>query len=76
MAVAADHGSNISRWDRSLEIVDNKPVAKIVGNIFTKDIVLAGELVESLGKPAPMTRGAAGMAAGWVAAHEAARKSD
>lgn len=74
MAVAADHGSNISRWDRSLEIVDNHPVAKIVGNIFTKDIVLAGALAESLDMPAPMTRGAAATAAGWVAAHEAAGK--
>ena len=72
MAVAADHGSNISRWDRSLEIVDNQPVAKIVGNIFTKDIVLAGELVETLGMPAPITRGAAATAAVWVAAHKAA----
>ena len=66
--MAADHGSTISRWDRSLEIVDNHPVAKLVGNIFTKDIVLAGELVESLDLPAPVTRGAAATAAGWVAA--------
>jgi 3-hydroxyisobutyrate dehydrogenase-like beta-hydroxyacid dehydrogenase len=75
MAKAADHGSNISRWDRSLKIVDNQPVAKIVGNIFTKDIVLAGELVEALDMPAPITRGAAATAAVWVAAHEAAGKS-
>jgi 3-hydroxyisobutyrate dehydrogenase-like beta-hydroxyacid dehydrogenase len=73
-AMAADHGSTISRWDRSLEIVDNHPVAKLIGNIFTKDIVLAGELVENLDVPAPMTRGAAATAAGWVAADKAAQK--
>ena len=73
-AMAADHGSTISRWDRSLEIAGNHPVAKLAGNIFTKDIVLAGELVESMGLPAPVTRGAAATAAGWVAAHKAAQK--
>ena len=75
MAMEADHGSNISRWDKSLEIVENHPVAKLIGNIFTKDIALAGELVKHLDLPAPMTRGAAATAAGWVAADKAARKA-
>ena len=74
-AKAADHGSTISRWDRSLEIVDNHPVAKLAGNIFTKDIVLAGKLVETLELAAPVTRGAAATAAAWVAAAKAAQNT-
>jgi 3-hydroxyisobutyrate dehydrogenase-like beta-hydroxyacid dehydrogenase len=67
MAVAADNGSTVSRWERAIDIVDNRPVSNLAGNIFTKDIVLAGELAENLGLNAPVTQSAAATAARWVA---------
>jgi 3-hydroxyisobutyrate dehydrogenase-like beta-hydroxyacid dehydrogenase len=74
MAMAADNGSTISRWKRAIEIVDNRPVSNLAGNIFTKDIVLAGKLSETLGLAAPVTRGAAATAAAWVADSKEAYK--